>query len=38
VSSAINNSIMNKILPIKRENMQKKYPDWHSDFKSWKLF
>jgi hypothetical protein len=38
VSSAIKNSTMNKILPIKRENMQKKYPDWHSDFKSWKLF
>lgn len=38
VSSAINNSIMNKILPIKRGNMQKKYPGWHSDFKSWKLF
>jgi hypothetical protein len=21
-----------------RENMQKKYPDWYCDFKSWKLF
>jgi hypothetical protein len=37
-SSAVKNSIMNKILPIKRENMQKKYPDWYCDFKSWKLF
>jgi hypothetical protein len=27
VSSAVKNSIMNKILPIKKENMQKKYPD-----------
>jgi hypothetical protein len=37
VSSAVKNSIMNKILPIKKENMQKKYPDWYFDFKSWKL-
>ncbi len=36
--SAIKSSIMNKIPPIKRENMQKKYPDWYCDFKSWKLF
>jgi hypothetical protein len=38
VSSAIKNSNRNKIPPIKRENMQKKYPDWYCDFKSWKLF
>jgi hypothetical protein len=38
VSSAVKNSIMNKILPIKKENMQKKYPDWYGDFESWKLF
>jgi hypothetical protein len=37
-SSAVKSSIMNKIPPIKRENMQKKYPDWYCDFKSWKLF
>jgi hypothetical protein len=34
----VNNSIRNKIPPIRRENMQKKYPDWYHDFKSWKLF
>jgi aromatic ring-opening dioxygenase LigB subunit len=38
VRSAIKNSNHNKILPIKRENIQRKYPDWYWDFKSWKLF
>jgi hypothetical protein len=38
VSSAIKNSNHNKILPIKKENIQRKYPDWYWDFKSWKLF
>jgi hypothetical protein len=38
VKSAIKNSNHNKILPIKKENIQKKYPDWYWDFKSWKLF
>jgi hypothetical protein len=34
----IKNSNQNRIPPIKRENMQKKYPEWYWDFKSWKLF
>jgi len=38
VSSAIKNSNQNKILPIKKENMQKKYPNWYCNFKSWELF
>ena len=38
VRSAIKKSNHNKIPPIKRENIQKKYPDWYWDFKSWKLF
>jgi hypothetical protein len=38
MSSAIKNSNQNKIPPIKKENIQRKYPDWYWDFKSWKLF
>jgi hypothetical protein len=34
----IKNSNQNKIPPIKRENIHRKYPDWYWDFKSWKLF
>ena len=28
----------NAIPPIKKENMQNKYPDWHNDFKEWMIF
>ena len=38
VRFTIKNSNQNKIPPIKRENIQKKYPEWYWDFKSWKLF
>jgi hypothetical protein len=38
VRYAIKNSNQNKIPPIKRENIQRRYPDWYWDLKSWKLF
>jgi hypothetical protein len=33
IKTAINNSIQCKIPPILQENMEKKYPDWHSQLK-----
>ena len=33
IGNAINNSLSNSIPPIKKENMQRKYPDWYEDFK-----
>jgi hypothetical protein len=33
IKAAINNSIQSKIPPILQENIDKKYPDWHSHLK-----
>lgn len=38
VKTAIYRSMSNGIPPIKKENMQNKYPDWHNDFKEWMIF
>jgi hypothetical protein len=35
IKTAINNSLQNGIPPIKKENMQKRYPDWYNGFKEW---
>jgi Primase X len=35
IKTALNNSIQCSIPPIRRENMQRKYPDWYDDFKIW---
>jgi len=31
----INNSLQNGIPPIKKENMQGRYPEWYNGFKEW---
>ena len=33
IKTAINNSLQNGIPPIKKENMQRRYPDWYNGFK-----
>jgi len=35
IKTAINNSLQNGIPPIKKENMQRRYPEWYSGFKKW---
>ena len=35
IKTAINNSLQNGIPPIKKENMQRRYPNWYSAFKKW---
>ena len=35
IKTAINNSLQNGIPPIKKENMQIRYPEWYSGFKKW---
>jgi hypothetical protein len=35
IKTAINNSVQSGILPIKKENMQRRYPDWYNGFKEW---
>jgi hypothetical protein len=34
IKAAINNSLQNGIPPIKKENMQRRYPEWYG-FKDW---
>jgi hypothetical protein len=37
IKAAINNSIQSKIPPILQENIEKKYPDWHSHLKKYNI-
>ena len=38
IKTAINNSLQNGIPPIKKENMQRRYPDWYNGFKELLIF
>jgi hypothetical protein len=35
IRAAINNSLQSGIPPIKKENMQRRYPEWYNGFKEW---
>src|SRR3954451_2416070 len=37
IKSIITNSIKNRIPPILQENIEKKYPDWHSHLKKYNI-
>lgn len=38
IKNAVGSSIQKRILPIKKETMAAKYPEWFSDFRKWHVF